>query len=156
MPPLRLLELSRAIGDGAGERALHVPEQLALDQLARDRGAVHLDERPRRRAATAGASRAPRAPCPVPFSPVISTRAGVGATFSILSINARMRERLADDLVARLESSAEPRVLLLQVQVLQRVAQRDEDAVGVERLLEKVVRAELRRLDRRLDRARGR
>ena len=51
---------------------------------------------------------------------------------------------------------AQPRVLLVQIEVRERVAQRDEDAVGVERLLEDVVRAELRRLDRGLDRARAR
>src|SRR6266540_2498494 len=43
-PAVCLLELSRAIGDRSGEGSLHVTEQLALDQLARDRGAVHLDE----------------------------------------------------------------------------------------------------------------
>src|SRR5207245_5872405 len=30
--------------DGAGERALHVAEQLTLDQASRDRAGVHLDE----------------------------------------------------------------------------------------------------------------
>ena len=44
VPPSACSNLPGPIGDGAGERALHVAEQLALDQLGRDRGAVHLDE----------------------------------------------------------------------------------------------------------------
>jgi hypothetical protein len=43
---VRQLELAAAIGYGPGERPLHVAEQLALDQLLGNRGAVHLDERP--------------------------------------------------------------------------------------------------------------
>ena len=64
VPPCACSNLPGAIGDGAGERALHVAEQLALDQLARNRRAVHFDERLRRRASTACGSRARRAPCP--------------------------------------------------------------------------------------------
>jgi hypothetical protein len=41
-----LLELAGPVLHRAGERALHVPEQLALDELGRDGGAVDLDERP--------------------------------------------------------------------------------------------------------------
>src|SRR5690606_14300454 len=40
-----LLELPDALLRGAGERALLVAEELALDELGRDRGAVDLDER---------------------------------------------------------------------------------------------------------------
>src|SRR4030095_5039908 len=43
--PARLFELPCPVNDGAGKRALHVAEQLTLDQLARDSCAVHLDER---------------------------------------------------------------------------------------------------------------
>jgi hypothetical protein len=42
---VRELEPARLPRDGAGERALLVAEELALDQIARDRGAVHADER---------------------------------------------------------------------------------------------------------------
>ena len=45
---MRLLEDALAIGDGAGERAAHVPEQLRLEQRFGDRAAVDGDERPRR------------------------------------------------------------------------------------------------------------
>ena len=41
----RHLELAAAVGDGAGEGAARVAEQLGLDQLLGDGGAVHLDER---------------------------------------------------------------------------------------------------------------
>src|SRR6202022_3515930 len=37
---VRLLEFSRPVGNGSRERALHVSEQLALDQLAWNRGAA--------------------------------------------------------------------------------------------------------------------
>ena len=53
MPLLRELELADALAAGAGERAALVAEQLAFQQLGRQRRAVHLDERLRapRRAA---------------------------------------------------------------------------------------------------------
>src|SRR6185295_8223396 len=43
--PVGLLPLPLAVLRGAGERALHVAEELALDELVGDRGPVHLDER---------------------------------------------------------------------------------------------------------------
>src|SRR5205823_7997903 len=43
---VRQLEFAAARLGGAGERALFVAEQLALDQLLRDGRAVDLDERP--------------------------------------------------------------------------------------------------------------
>src|SRR5262249_1975497 len=42
---VRELEAPRLARHRAGERAALVAEELALDQLLRDRGAVHLDER---------------------------------------------------------------------------------------------------------------
>ena len=68
------LELARLAGRRAGEGAALVAEQLALEQLARQRRAVHLHERPdatlRRRVQRA----------PVPLSPWISTVTSVSAT----------------------------------------------------------------------------
>ena len=58
---------------GAGEGALRVPEQLALEQRLRDRRAVDRDEGLARAAATARGSRARRSSLPVPLSPVSST-----------------------------------------------------------------------------------
>src|ERR1051326_5642222 len=46
-PAVGQLEQPRPGGDGAGEGALFVPEQLALDQRGRDGGAVDLHERRR-------------------------------------------------------------------------------------------------------------
>ena len=43
---VRQLELAAPICHGAGERAAHVPEELALDQLLGNGRAVDLDERP--------------------------------------------------------------------------------------------------------------
>ena len=60
---VRRLELAAPIGDGAGERATHMPEQLALDQLLGNRGAVDLDERRRSPAAQARGCYGPPAPC---------------------------------------------------------------------------------------------
>src|SRR5262249_12934714 len=44
--PVRALEAARARCDGAGERALLVPEELALDDALRERPHVDGDERP--------------------------------------------------------------------------------------------------------------
>ena len=52
------LELARARRDGAGERALHVAEELALDQVLRDGAAVDDDERPVRARSIGDGSRA--------------------------------------------------------------------------------------------------
>src|SRR5690606_11853812 len=43
---VRKLEAADAVAQRAGERALHVAEELALEEIARDRGAVHADQRP--------------------------------------------------------------------------------------------------------------
>src|SRR5207248_285856 len=51
-PAVRELEAAEPILDRPGEGALHVAEELALEELPRNRAAIHLDER----------SVAPRAP----------------------------------------------------------------------------------------------
>src|SRR5688572_28778941 len=62
------------------------------------------------------------------------------------------RVRPPDDLVARFDRLLESCVLFVQLEMLERVTQRDQNAVGIERLFEDVVGAELGGLDRRLDR----
>ena len=57
------LELSAPIRGGARERSLDVSEQLALDQLFRYRGAVHLDERSRPDGGSSRGCSGRRAPC---------------------------------------------------------------------------------------------
>ena len=58
--PLGIAEMALL---GAREGALLVAEDLALEKLRRDRGAVDRDERLRRRAAKSGAAGAPPLPC---------------------------------------------------------------------------------------------
>ena len=67
-PAVGDLELAAPIGDRAGERAAHVAEQLAFDQLLGNRGAVHFDEGAVRRRLNAWIVRATSS-LPVPFSP---------------------------------------------------------------------------------------
>ena len=70
---------------GVGEGALHVPEQLALEQGVGQRPAVDADERPRRaRPESPWIARATSS-LPVPLSPVISTVELVGATARTIS-----------------------------------------------------------------------
>ena len=147
---VRLLELSRAIRDRAGERALHVTEQLALDQLRRNRRAVHLDERSLR----------PRAQRMDRTSDELLARAVLPGDqharrclphpLDLLRDGAD-RIRRPDDLELRPHDVPQTRVLLVQVEVRERIAQREENAIRVERLLENVVGAVLCRFDGGLD-----
>ena len=147
---VRLFEFSGAIRDSTGERSFDVPKELALDELTRNRRAVHLDE------GLGGARRQAMQRARDELFPgaVLAgdqhARGGGGDALDLLDERAD-REGLSDDLVARLDARAQPRVLLAQHDVLERVAERDLNAIGVEGLLEKVVGAELRRLDRRLN-----
>src|SRR5665213_716539 len=145
-----LLELARSIGNRARERALDVPKELTLDQLTRNRRAIHLDERLR------GAWREPvhRARDELLSRSILASdqhaRRRLGDALDLLDERAN-REGLSDDLVSRLDARTEAAVLLAQNDVLERIAQRDLNAIGVERLLEKVVGAELSGLDGRLN-----
>ena len=67
------LELAGPIALRAGERARHVPEQLALGDADRQRGAVDVDERLVGARARRRGSGAPPAPCRRRSRPVIST-----------------------------------------------------------------------------------
>src|SRR5690349_1691216 len=60
--------------------------------------------------------------------------------------------RTTDNLITRLDRFAEPRVFFVEIEMLERVSECDENPVRVERLLEDVVRPQLRRLDGSLDR----
>ena len=77
------LEAAGAVGDRAGERALDVPEQLALEHAGRERGAVDRDERPLAVCADAVWIARATSSLPVPDSPVISTGARVVDTAPI-------------------------------------------------------------------------
>ena len=151
-----LLELADALLRRARERALLVAEQLALDELGRDRGAVDLDERAVARGRCWAWRWRATSSLPVPGSPVMSTRASVGATRAMVAWM-RPMAGLSPTMGVR-STRASSRTSLLQADVLdlelparERAADRHEEPVEVRRLLEEVDRAELRRLDGRLD-----
>ena len=77
---VRLLDPALAVGDGARERAAHVPEQLAFEQGLGNRAAVDRDEALSAPQAGVVNRLAPPAPLPVPVSPVTSTVLDVAAT----------------------------------------------------------------------------
>ena len=85
--PVGELEPADAVGLGVGEGALHVAEELALEDALGEAAHVHRRRsglrRARRRRRAARARRP--CPCPVPFSPVMSTLASDGPTRSMIS-----------------------------------------------------------------------
>ena len=78
------LELAGPRRDGAGEGALHVPEELTLDEVLGDGAAVDDDERPVRRGCERRWISRAMSSLPVPVSPVMSTEMSVVATFCSL------------------------------------------------------------------------
>ena len=92
------LEAALARRHRAGERAALVPEQLALDQRRRQRGAVHAHERPPAAALRLCTARA-NSSLPVPVSPRITTEASVGATFEHAAERDAQRRAVADDVL---------------------------------------------------------
>src|SRR5439155_972923 len=143
---VRQLELPRPVGERSGEASLHVTEQLTLDQLRGNRRAVHLDERP----CAARAQGMDRAGHELLAGAVFSgdQHAGLRGR-DLLDPLDHLLDRLAraDDLVLGMHLRLEAHVLALQVHVLKRVAKREQDAIGVQRFLEKIVGAELRGFD---------
>ena len=144
------LELSAPPADRAGERAALVTEQLGLDQLLGDGGAVDLDERavPSRGLGVDGARHQLLAG---PFSPWISTRPLVGAAMRDLLAQLLDDPALADDPLTALELLAQVTVLALEAAVVERSGRGQQDLLERERLLDEVVRAELGGLDGGLD-----
>ena len=76
------LDQALLVGAGAGEAALGVAEQLARDQLVRDRAAVDDDERPLARGGCVRWIASAIASLPVPVSPWSRIVASVGAAFA--------------------------------------------------------------------------
>ena len=145
-----LLELPGPVRRRAGKAPLQVPEQLAFDQLGGNGRAVDLDER----APPARAERVDRARHQLLARAVLAgdEHAG-GRGGDLLDALDHFADRAAraHDLVLLFHLGAQPHVLCGEVHVLERIAQRQQDAVGVERLFEEIVGAELCGLDRRLD-----
>ena len=121
---------------GAGERALLVAEQLALEQVGRDRAAVDDDERLAR--ARAGAWIASAAcPLPVPVSPSSSTVASLAAARSSSANEARAGTDVPSSSPNAVRSETSRRLLpsASSKRSLAR-AQPDQAAVAQERLLD--------------------
>ena len=97
MPLSACSNLPMRVVAGAGERALLVAEQLALEQLGRQRRAVHLHER-------LGPCRGERwwiaratSSLPTPLSPRISTVTSLSATCSMIERHLAHRRAVAPD-----------------------------------------------------------
>ena len=153
----RELEAALALGDRAREGALFVAEELALEQLPRERGAVDGDERPR------GARRE------------VVDRLGdelLARPARALDEDGRLRGGgLADDIeeplhrgrgaddvleaVAGVEAALQVAVLALQVAGAEGSLEDEVELVEVDGLREEVLRTELHCLDRGLDRPVG-
>ena len=145
---LRLVE--RAVRHGA---AVLAAEQRDRGALARQRRARHAHER-------AGAARAAHVQvardglaCPVPDSPTMRTGASLAATRSSCAFSAPHGAAAADRFRQARQLALQPLVLLLQAPGLERAVQRQQQLRERDGLLDEVVRAEARRLDRGLDRA---
>ena len=140
------LELAAPERRGAGERALLVAEQLALDQLGRNRGAVHFHERTRgKRALAMDVGREQ-----LLAGPRLSRQqhADVGSRHLRRLLHGLPEHGRRSDHPRRVaDQLAEALVLALQVRPLERVLDDQQHAVARERLLEEVERAHLRRLD---------
>ena len=157
MPPRGLAKRPGARVDRAGEGAALVAEELALEQLARDRRAVHRDERAARRARSPAWIARATSSLPVPLSPVISTvDVAARATRPIVLKISCSAAAPADQPLARLvrpaDLAAQARDLALERARAQRLRDQRLHLVHAERLGEVVERAALHRLDGVLER----
>src|SRR5262245_7085977 len=146
------LELAAAPRQSARERTLLVTEQLGLDQLLGDGGAVDLDEG----ALAARGLHVDRPRYQLLAAAVLAVdqhAAGGGRGGRDLLAQRPDRRALADDLGALLEARAERGVLALEPGVLEGAADRDQDLLERQGLLDEVVGAQARGLHRGLDRA---
>jgi hypothetical protein len=85
-----LLEEALARADGAGERAARVPEELALQQRLGHRRAVDRRRTGRSARLEFAWMALATSSLPVPLSPVMSTVASVGATFTMRPSTSRI------------------------------------------------------------------
>src|SRR5262245_59182029 len=134
-PPVGLLELADLLLGGARERALLVPEELRLDQRFGNRGAVHLDER--LPAAQAVAMDRPRDELLADAALAEQQDRRVGGRRALDGVpDLPERAALAHHLVPRLGGTLQRPVFVLELRGVQRVADRDEDPLARQRLLE--------------------
>ena len=95
---VRLLEGARAVRDGAGEGAAHVAEELALEQVLRDRAAVDRQRRAPSRAARPRAPTRATTSLPVPVSPCDEQRRAALRDALERGVDAAHLEALAHEL----------------------------------------------------------
>ena len=146
MPPSACSNLPAPGAQRAGEGALFVPEQLALDQLVRHGSAV--DRHPRRAAALAlgvdGARHHLLAGAGLAGDQHAARSAGAQAD---LVARPSHRHALAQQLPADASARFEFGAVRFEPPDQERIADQEQDPLGGERLLEEVVRAELGRPD---------
>ena len=152
MPPWACSKKPRLRRLRAGERAALVAEELALDELARDRRAVHLDEGRALRAARAGGSRGDELLAGAALAGDEHARLRRRDLLDLLE-EPLHRRALPDHLVARARARRRGRATSrASSRRVEHVLDADEHALAVERLLEEVARAELDGLHRVVDR----
>ena len=150
MPPSASSNLPRRSDDRAGERALHVAEQLALDQLLGNRGAVDLDERPG--APTAQRVDAARDELLAGAVLAVDQHAAVGRRrHRDLLAQLRHHVALADHRQPAIDVRAQRAVLRLEPALPHGVADDQDRLLERERLLDEVEGAHLDRAHGRLD-----
>ncbi len=144
-----LFELAQAPGNGAGERALLVPEKLGFDQLGRHGGAIQGDEGPvAARAALVQGAGDQLLPGPG-FAQNADPRFAGGYAVH-LSHEAQHHPARVDDFVLA-DPLAQIAVLVFQALELEDVADREQEFIGGERLLQEIHRAEPRSAHRHFD-----
>ena len=152
--PVGAHELPAAIAAGAGERPADVPEQLALEQLGRNRRARHRHERP---------ARALRARVQTPRDQLLAGPALAADQHRCVPGSHPVdhvqhlghRGRAVHDLVPRLALLAQAPVLLEQPDPLQGAPDHDTELLAVERLADEVVGAGAHGRDGGRDRGEG-
>jgi hypothetical protein len=147
---VRRLELADAARVGAGERALLVTEELALDQLARDRGAVHRDEGARAACAALVERLGDELLAGAALAADQHREIGLGDLLDRLEDLAH-RAALADQVleaVLALDPLEQHAVLALKLGALERMSHHDAQLLVVEGLGQVVLGALLHGLDR--------
>ena len=145
-----LLELALVLLDGRSESALFMAEEFALDEFARNGGAVNFHERGA--GARALVVQAPGDQFLAGAVGAHDQHAGVGGGHAVHDfLDMLDGGGIAHDLVFALDFFLEADGLLDQRGLVGRILERDQDAVQVERLLDEVVGAFLDALDGSVD-----
>ena len=137
---VRLLELADLLFGGASERALLVAEELGLDQLLRDRGAVDLHEP--LAAAQAVAMNGAGDELLADAALAEQQHRGIGRRGALDRVpHLPQRAALPDHLMTRLDGALQRAVLVSQPRLIEDVPDGDQQPLGAERLLDEIDRA---------------